>query len=280
MIVSDLIKLGEAKLQKSSIDNARQESVDLLANCLDLSRSDLHISLNLPVDESVSKKFIEFIDRRSLGEPFAYIVGSLSFYGLTIKTDQRALIPRLETELLVDLIVKKLSSEKVDGKVFLDLCTGSGCIGLAIKRNYPELRVICSDISPEALSLAQENAKLNQLDIDFREGDLLDPIMGDRLDFIVCNPPYVSEGEYAELEKEVLLEPKQALVGGVDGLDYYKRLAKDMSKILNPGGNVWLEMGMLQGFSLKEIFSAPFWKKREIILDLSGKDRFFFLEKE
>ncbi len=206
-------------------------------------------------------------------EPLEYKLGSIDFYGCKLKIDPRVLIPRQETEILVDHITKKLR-----GNSLWDVCTGSGCIGIALKNKFPHLQVSLSDLSWDALDLAKENAQ--GLDIEILHGDLLAPFQGRKTDHIVVNPPYISEKEYFTIDPSVRdFEPKMALVGGEKGVEFYERLAADLPPFLNPKAQVFLEIGYNQEEPLNQIFSSQIWKK-ECLKDWSGKSRFFFLEKQ
>ena len=209
--------------------------------------------------------------------PEAYKVGEVEFYNCRITLNQNVLIPRQESEILILYALERLKGSQ--GSILLDLCTGSGCLGLAIKKARPDLRVILSDISPLALEVARKNAEINHLDVEFLEGDLLSPLRGQKIDFLICNPPYVTESEYEVLESSVKdYEPKLALVGGADGLDFYRALSKSLEEHLNSGGKVFFEIGKDQGKQVASLFSGPFWQKKEILKDWAGHDRFIFLE--
>jgi release factor glutamine methyltransferase len=161
------------------------------------------------------------------------------------------------------------------------VCCGSGCIGIALKKKFPHLEVHLSDISEEALTVAKENALKNQVDVTFHQGDLLAPFKGQMADIILCNPPYVSEKEFLLLDPSVKdFEPKLALVGDADGFGFYQRLAVELPEYLKAGGWVFLEMGCTQKKGIETIFEDPIWQGSSSICDLSGRDRFFFLEKQ
>jgi len=210
-------------------------------------------------------------------KPKAYIDGEVEFYKCRIQLNQNVLIPRQESEILIFYMLGRLENSR--SLTLLDLCTGSGCLGLAVKKARPDMHVILSPISPLALDCARKNAKLNELDVEILEGNMLDPL-GDRLvDYVVCNPPYVTDAEYEHLESSVKdFEPKQALVGGREGLDFYSILSKTVQPHIKSGGKVFLEIGKDQGQKVVDLFSSPFWKKKEIIKDWAGHDRFVFLE--
>ncbi len=210
-------------------------------------------------------------------KPQAYIDGEVEFYKCRILLNQNVLIPRQESEILVFYALERLKNSK--GGTLLDLCTGSGCLGLAIKKARPDIHVILSDISPLALECAKKNAELNQLDVEILEGDMLEPLGNKVIDYLICNPPYVTEEEYKHLESSVKdFEPKLALVGGVNGLDFYSILSKTVKPHINVGGKIFFEIGKDQGEKVVQLFSDPCWKKKEIVKDWSGHDRFVFLE--
>ena len=216
------------------------------------------------------------VSRYEKGEPLAYILGYVNFYDCHIQVNSDVLIPRLESEILIELLLKRIEKKE---KVLLDLCSGSGCLGIAIKKQNPDLEVVLSDISPKCVELAKQNAKANDVDVTILQGDLLSSLENKKIDYLVCNPPYVSESEYLALEKSVkTYEPKLALTGGCDGLDFYRRVEREVKGYLNDKAKVFFEIGSLQGSSLNQIFSDPVWRHKEILKDWSGHDRFFFLE--
>jgi release factor glutamine methyltransferase len=211
-----------------------------------------------------------------MNKPKAYQEGEVEFFDLRIKVTPDCLIPRLESELLVERALLRFPEK---GEI-LDLCTGSGALGLSIKSCRKGLDVTLSDISTQALAIAKENASINHLEVHFVHGDFLLPFMGRSFDGIICNPPYVTEGEYKDLDPSVKdFEPKIALVGGKDGLDFYRKLASSVSSILKPSGVLCLEIGKDQGESVYRLFDSDIWVKRVIEKDYAGHDRFFFLEK-
>ena len=210
-------------------------------------------------------------------KPRAYIEGEVEFYNCKISLNQNVLIPRQESEILVFYALQRLKDCK--GGVLLDLCTGSGCLGLAIKKARPDIQVILSDISPLALEVAKKNGVVNELDVEYLEGDLLAPLGDRKIDYLICNPPYVTDFEYEHLDSSVRdYEPKLALVGGNEGLDFYSALSKTLHAYINIGGKVFFEIGKDQGLKVIDLFSDPFWRKKEIIKDWAGHDRFVFLE--
>lgn len=267
--LGEVLKLSSEFLQKKGVDKPRRQVEELLSYVLKLPRIELYMQFDRPLVEQELTALREAIKRRAEGEPWQYIAGEVEFLGCRIKVNKNVLIPRQETEILVDRILKELPRAPVE---IWDVCTGSGCIGIALKKKRPDCKVILSDISPEALAVAKENA--DGVEVEFLQGDLLAPFQG-KADIIVCNPPYITEKDYAGLDREVReWEPKTALVGGVSGLEFYERLARDLPRYLNPSGKVYFEIGAAMGEQIKNLFDPSVWKSIHIAQDWSSHDRF------
>ncbi len=274
-------KLGDLvnQLRTSQLSNPSyfDDSLRLVSFVLNINFSQISLELDRVLSLEELMEIEGFLARLRQGEPYAYIVGFVDFYQAVIKVNPNVLIPRYETEILVDKILAKKAHQK-KMKV-LDLCCGSGAIAIALKKERPSWEVYASDISDQALNLARENAKNNHLDIGFRKGDLFDAFDNDeKFDLIVCNPPYISEQEYQKLERSVKdYEPKLALTPGVSGLEIYKRIAESIDLHLSKTGCLALEIGYNQKTPLLEIF---FYKSGHITTekDYAGLDRFIFLE--
>ena len=218
------------------------------------------------------KEILRIADERLTGRPLWYIIGDADFCGYKIKVDERVLIPRPETEELVQQVVAAAE----EGNSILDLCTGSGAIAIAVykelEKNRRKASVTASDISEEALALAKENAEENGADIAFVQSDLFSRIRG-RFDIIVCNPPYIPSGDIAGLQREVRdFEPRLALDGGTDGLDYYRRIAEDAGKYLVRGGMLVMEVGLGEAESVVKLFRYCDYSM--VVKDFNGIDRF------
>jgi release factor glutamine methyltransferase len=279
--VIEILKLSTAFLEKQGIESPRKSAEEVIADALGFTRMRLYLEHDRPLNEEELDLIRARLKRRAAGEPAAYIRGEVEFYGCDIQVTQAVLIPRQETEILADKMAEWLRFIPLKGKRFLDLCCGSGCLGIAMKRKFPDLTVILSDYSHEALEVAKANALKNEVAIEFLEGDLLEPLKNGKVDFVVCNPPYISEEEYASLSPEVKnFEPKLALVGGQDGLQFYRRLREALPLHLYPSGRVWLEIGANQGADVLKLFSGPIWKSVRIEKDWAGHDRFISLEIE
>ena len=243
----------------------------LVAMKTGVARSGLAESDKMLVPSEV-KELDALAGERMAGKPLWYVLGCTSFYGYEIKTDARALIPRPETEMLAELAIKTAE----DGNSVLDLCTGSGCIAVAVanetKKQGKSVKVTASDISADALALAAENVKANGAEVALVESDLLSGIRG-KFDVIVCNPPYIKRGDLSSLQSEVRdYEPMSALDGGEDGLDFYRRLAKDAPKKLKKGGTLLMECGQGQAQEIVKLFKK--FDYAMITRDLEGIERY------
>lgn len=275
-----LSEIAEA-FRAKGMDNPKQQAEDLLCDLLSFSRSELHLKQHLLFPDEKKLLAQQWTQRRLKGEPLPYLSGHVQFYGCRLEITPAVLIPRPETEVLVDKIAEYLKHENLEGKILWDLCCGSGCIGIALKKKFPALHVSLSDCSSEALALAARNAIANGVEVACYFGDLLAPFSGQKAHYIVSNPPYISEDEYLKLDPEVRdYEPRLALVAGNSGLDFYRRLADELQSHLYSKGRVWLEIGYRQGEAVKELFKGPSWKNRRFENDWAGHHRFFFLENE
>jgi release factor glutamine methyltransferase len=227
------------------------------------------------VTEVELEKLRKMLARLGKGEPIQYVEGSVDFAGVSIQVDQRALIPRPETEELVEKVFHYLENKSSrQGLTCLDLCSGTGAIGIALKKRFPDVEVILSDISSDAARLAEENAKANGVFVTQLIGDLVEPLQK-KVDIVVCNPPYIACSEYEQLDPMVKhFEPKQALCAGTTGLEFYERIARDVPRFLNKEAALFLEIGFQQGKDVKNIFENVFGPHVRLEQDLSGHDRF------
>ncbi len=268
-------------LQKKKVKDARKEAEELIGEALGLGRMGVYLSFDKPLTDAELDKCREWLKRRGQGEPIQYISGNHRFLSCDVTLTRDVIIPRQETEILADKIIRTLTNRSLQGKTLWDVCCGSGCIGISIKKALPHIHVVMSDLSAKALEVAKENAKRNHVDIEFLEGDLLEPFANQKTDFFVCNPPYIAESEKETLDREVRdYEPHSALFSGKTGLEFYVRLAEQLPNFLHPQALVWLEMGAGQGNEMLKIFASPKWKSRKVEQDWAGHDRFFLLEIE
>jgi len=238
--VGEILRASAAFLEEKKVERSKRVAEELLGLALGMKRIDLYMQFERPVVESELVQVRGWIKRAISGEPLEYIQGQVEFYGCRIKVDRRVLIPRPETEILVDSIAKRIENQRS----VWDVCTGSGAIGIALKKKFPEMAVTLSDLSSDALALAAENAALNGVEVEILQGDLLEPFKDRKTDIVVVNPPYVSENEYFSLDPSVRnFEPKMALDGGEKGTQFYQRLARDLPRFLNPRGRVFFYIG-------------------------------------
>jgi len=268
-------------LQEKGISQPKRQVEYLVCSALNLDRLSLYLNFDKPLTEEEYDRCKERIERRGRGEPIQYIEEKVEFYQGFFQVSPDALIPRPETEILVDKFVSLIAKKDLKNQVLWDVCTGTGCIGIAIKKRFPSLEVVLSDISEKALNLAAHNAKQNGVQIECLQGDLLMPFIGKKAHFFICNPPYIAEKDWADLDSEVRdYEPKVALVGGREGTEFYHRLENLLPDYLHSEALVAFEIGYDQGEKVKKIFDKKPWKNQRIEKDWSGKDRFFFLENE
>lgn len=215
-----------------------------------------------------------------MNKPIAYELGYVDFYYLQLQITPDVLIPRCETEILADKVIERVKKKQWQQFTVVDLCTGSGCLGLAIKSVFPDARVILIDICEKALAVATVNAERLGLEVECRLGDALEDYQGPATDLFLCNPPYVTTKEYQRLEASVKdFEPKKALVGGDTGLEMYEKISTKLFPWVQEGGLAAFEIGWQQRDGFQEIYSKDNWKTISCEKDWSGHDRFFFLEK-
>jgi len=257
--------------EKQGIESPRLTIELMLAHVLKKKRLALYLEFERDVDEATLEKLREMVKRRVAGEPLQYITGEAEFCGLKFMVDRRVLIPRPETELLVEAVAVRRP------KVIVDIGTGSGCIVVALAKRLPEVEITAIDASAEALEVAQANANRHELEkrIRFLNSDLLENFPdGQRVDAVVSNPPYIASGELARLPKEVRdFEPVQALIAGEDGLEVFRRLAKTARRVLSPSGFVALEIGAGQRAVVEELFGKENFAVTEVVKDLQGIER-------
>jgi len=241
------------------VDAPRLSAELLLSHVLGMKRIELYTQFDQPVAKPKLDELRGLVKRAGGHEPVAYLIGKTEFYSLELDISNDCLIPRPETELLVQRAIEFLRTRH--GTQFVcDLCTGSGCVAVAIAKNVPEARVIATDISAAALEVAARNVDKHRLveRITLLQGDLFEPLVKpldvEQFDLIVCNPPYVSAAEYEMLDKNVKeYEPKIALFAGDDGLDVYRRIIEKADQFLKPEAVLMLEIGYAQGPAVKEL---------------------------
>ncbi len=303
------LRFARELLKSSGIEDADREAELIISHCLGISRAILYKD-NPDITEEILLKMNEILKRKAKREPLQYILGYTEFYGLKIKLGPGVLIPRPETELLVEEAVKLLKIQEIPpltpplnkggirgGELLgiLDLCTGSGCIALALAKEFPDAEVYGTDTSEIAINYAKENAGINKINnITFLRGDLFNPIerhlkshpeksSGSNLkfDLIISNPPYIKKNDIKDLQPEIKYwEPLEALDGGEDGLDYYRMIIKQARNYLKEHGFLMFEIGISQAEAVKKIAVDAGFVDISLMKDYAGIERIFFAKKD
>lgn len=268
MKCKEILQSAKSRLKACGILGFDSDAEFLLAHVLGVGRGD--IRLEDEVTQAVIQDYYDLIARRECHEPMDSLIGFTEFMGLKIPFSVNTLTPRQETEIMTDDIVRASRGKRhLD---ILDMCTGSGCIGLALRKHL-NCRVTLADISTDALRECEKNAKINGLECNIVHSNLFENIAG-TFDIIVSNPPYIQTGDLFGLEKEVLdFDPKLALDGGDDGLDFYRKIAMNAPKFLKDNGLIYLEFGIGQGKEIEKMMSEWF-EDIQIVKDYSGLDRY------
>jgi len=262
---------------KKGVDAPRLTTEVLLAHVLKTTRVRLYVDLDRPMEKEELAAFRALIARRIAGEPTQYLTGVREFYNRPFKVDARVLIPRPETELLVEAALHALPKDGPGAA--LDVCTGSGCIAISLAAERPQATVTATDLSPDACALARENAQALGVAERVRvlEGSLYAPLPPDALfQVVVSNPPYIASGEIAGLSAEVRREPRMALDGGPDGLVLLRQVITGARRVLAPGGLLALEIGETQGAAVQALLQAAGYENARVEKDLERRERLAF----
>lgn len=245
-----LMQTTRKKLQDQEIENATFESHELLCHCTQQTKAQLFQNLPLEVPPEVEEKILILLERRLTEEPLAYLLGEWDFYGLTFQVNQNVLIPRMDTEVLALRGIQMAS--QLGGKI-LDLCAGSGCVGISVAHSNPNIQAVLGEISPEAREICKQNIALHHLEnrVFCEEMDCFSPPSLDTLEekysLILSNPPYINGKDMERLPPSVKnYEPHLALSGGEDGFDFYRCIIKDWTQFLKPNGRMIFEVGQYQ----------------------------------
>ena len=265
----ELLKWAMAELGSDK----RLEAELLLCHVLDTNRALLMAHDTDELAEEKAEAFRELILRRKADEPLQYLIGTASFMGLELLVTPAVLIPRFDTERLVEKALQLIDTK--EAPIMLDVCTGSGAIALALQHYKPKASVYAGDLSGEALNIAAQNNQRCGLQVQFRQGNLLEPFadLTGRLDLLASNPPYITTQEMGELPGDVLQEPRLALWGGEDGLYFYRKITAAAVTMLKPGGWLIYEIGWMQGEAVQKLLDDAGFVKTEIIKDWQGLDR-------
>jgi len=275
------LKEVSAALGKRGIEDAGRESELIVTSCLGLDRVGLYRD-NPVLSECQEGKLQGILERRFRREPLQYIIGHVEFSRLKMTIGPGVLIPRPETELMVDRVIQSVACRRQTaglGPRILDLCTGSGCLALALAKHFPGAEVFGTDISAEALQYARQNASINSIgNVTFLEGDLYEPVKGIRFDIIVSNPPYIRRSDIGNLQPEIReWEPREALDGGEDGLIFYGEILSRAKEYLGSNGFMVMELGEGQTRNVIEIAENSGFGSFSVSKDYSGVERFLIL---
>ena len=262
------------RLRQAGIEGAQLEARELVCCAAGKSREQFYRDMTLYVSAQVEEKLSGLVERRLAGEPVAYIIGEWEFYGLSLEVSPDVLIPRMDTEVLAERAIL-LARAAGEGARVLDLCAGSGCVGLAVAANVPECRVVLADVSEPALKLCKGN--IRRCDLNARvtcvHADAMEEPPAALWDFdvIVCNPPYIPSGDIAALDASVRdYEPRSALDGGADGLDFYRAIAQRWGKALRLGGSLVFEVGIGQSQDVERILTMNGFEQVQSTQDTQG----------
>lgn len=276
LTILDVITKSTEYLDRKGIESPRANAEILLANILNCKRLELYLMYDKPLRDSELNSYREYLKRRSNYEPIQYITGSVEFYTLELKVTPAVLIPRPETEILVEVIIDSVKKE--DELFILDFGSGCGNISIALAENLPNVHVTGIDISKDAIMIANENLEKYQLNVrvNFVNGDILKFNVNDFLnyDIIVSNPPYVSQNDYLNVQKEIKnFEPKIAVTDFSDGYKYFVKIITLASEILKSGGKLFFEMGEGQSKKINELLVKNNYKKIYVFKDYQKIDR-------
>ena len=296
LLVKEMLTMGDKQLMDSDIADATRDCKILYCYMMDIPFSKIILEYQEVLQDRLCDKYFELIDRRSKGEPVQYIMGSQEFMGLEFIVNENVLIPRQDTETLVEDALEIINTGTLRGEDMdvkrkewdiLDLCTGSGAIGVSLARIANKVNVTCSDISEGAIKVAKENAQKHGVakSVKFEQGDLFKPFSKhfrkQKFDMIISNPPYIKSSIIPTLQKEVCEhEPLSALDGGESGLDFYERIVSGVGSHLRKSGVLLLEIGHDQGEAVSGLLSrnGEFTSIR-VLKDLANRDRIVFAKK-
>ena len=287
LIIKELLQIGESALEKAGCMDPRIDAELIMRFLLSLDKQQLFIKFPALLDEKTCEAYFKLIDLRSAGKPVQYITGEQEFMGISFKVDENVLIPRQDTETLVEEVIREVKEQTSRGKSprggcqILDLCCGSGAIGVSFCKYIKDARVTAVDISGKAISVAKENAQNAGVgkQIKFLESDLFGSLRkgigGTKFHIIASNPPYIKRDVIPTLQREIVEhEPMLALDGGEDGLDFYRRIVASAADYLKPEGMLYLEIGHDQGQTVDDLArDTGRFEDIEIIKDLAGHDR-------
>jgi len=273
--ILDVLNWTKDYFKTKQIPNPRLDAELLIAHSLKIKRLELYLNFDRPLITSERNNIRNLVKRRGNREPLQYIIGDVDFYNCKFEVNPSVLIPRPETEYMVE----KILNDDFKPKNILDLCTGSGAIAISLKKEIENVIVTASDISVMALKTAENNAIKNNVEVKFIKSDLFKNIEG-KFDLIVSNPPYVDDSIYNKLEPEIFYEPKIALVAQDKGLGIYKTILNEAHNFLTENGTIFFEIGDEQAEEICNYAESKGFQNVKVLKDLSGKDRIIRMENE
>lgn len=273
MKFSEILKISSEHLKESGVDESSANAELLILHAAGIDRLNAYRD-NPEIDEKTFSKVSKLLERRAEGEPVQYITGQIEFLGLKIKVGRGLLIPRPETELLAQEAIKEVKTQNPKLAI-LDLCAGSGCIAIALAKELSDADIYGTDISKISIRYANRNARINKIkNVSFLAGSLFEPVEELKFDLIVSNPPYIKTADIQALQREIKdWEPVEALDGGRDGLNFYRKIFSEAGKHMKKHGKIILEVGFDQAKDVKEIAKQSGFKKISFIKDFAGIER-------
>jgi release factor glutamine methyltransferase len=277
--ILEVVRWTTGRFERQGIETARLDAELLATRAFVRSRVELYTHFDQPLAETELSTYRALVQRRLSGEPVAYILGRKEFWSIDLVVDERVLIPRPDTEALVEQGLEFLAHRESEPARVADIGTGSGAVAIALKKERPHDQVFAVDVSADALAVARDNAARLGLEIELLQGDLTAPLAG-QLDLIVSNPPYIPSRDIDGLSPEVRNEPRLALDGGADGLALVRRLSAEARNVLAPGGWLAMEIGADQADAARAILLAEGYRAVGSRRDLGGIDRVVFGQRE
>jgi len=273
LVVKDLVKMGQTQLEKTGCPEPKLDAELLFCFMKNIDRTEFIMEWSDLVEDRICEQYFDLIAIRATRKPLQHIIGTQDFMGMTFGVSEDVLIPRHDTETVVEKAEEIIGKNKI--KTVLDLCSGSGVIAISLAKRKPGLKVTATDVSGAAKKLTLANAKRHGVKMDFLLGDLYEPVGRKKFDLIISNPPYIPREVIGTLEDEVRrFEPQNALDGGPDGLDFYHKIIKDAPAHLNKVGWLVLEIGHDQGEAVTDMLrETEAFEEIQVFSDLAGHDR-------
>jgi len=277
MNIKELLNRSDQFLAKKGIESSRLDAEVLMADLLDMERINLYVKYDYPLKSTEIDNYREMIKKRAKRMPVAYITEKKEFMSLEFRVEEGVLIPRPETENLVETVIEYCRQQELESPQIIDVGTGSGAIAVSLAHYLEQAKVVGVDLSARALKVARQNMEKHELSerMSILKSDLLAEFIKREIkgiDIIVSNPPYITQAEMKDLPPEVKKEPKTALEAGEDGLEYYRRLIPEAEKVLKNGGKIFLEIGYQQAEAVTDLFGEN-WTEVEVKKDYSENDR-------